>query len=109
MRFCDGVVVVVDAQAKWMRVERPLQPDDQYSQECYSSLRPVGTEGQEQRQAVTYDLNSKRTEGSGGGGERKVSGGRTRMPRGVKERMKVLPRFIAILKRAPSSSRKGKM
>lgn len=96
--------MVVNAEAKWMRVEQPLLLDRQGSQDPTHAAAP-GTE--RTQLAVTYDLGKNATgpgqtvagaAGSGGGGRY-----RGRMPRDVKERMKALPRFIAILKGVPSA------
>lgn len=139
--------MVVDSNAKWMRVERPSpsggpqHPQHQQQQQEEEEEEGGGREGQQQRgcrpnrrrhapqslktdgaieatpSVVTYSLgrrtsverSSTETGGSDGGGGGGGGGGRQsgkRMPRDVKDRMKVLPRFIAILKGA-SPSRNG--
>lgn len=113
MRFCDGVVVVVDAKAKWMRVDRQQQQqEEQRGSHHHHSLLCSGTPTLVTSTAirsVTYDLGKhaagRRTETRGGGGSRELG---ERMPRDVKDRMKVLPRFIAILKDDPPPAREGR-
>ncbi|CAN0443513.1 unnamed protein product [Ectocarpus fasciculatus] len=111
-------MVVVDAKAKWMRVERHRQQQQQQKDQRGShhhsllcSGPPYPVEPTTTR-SVTYDLGKhaagRRKEtrsggGGGGGGGSRESG--ERMPRDVKDRMKVLPRFIAILKDAPTPAR----
>lgn len=100
VRFDDGVMVTVDAQAKWMRVE-------QWCDSRCNADRGVDAEGQPLG-PVTYDLGSRsaRASKSGSGGD--GQGSRQRMPRDVKDRMKVLPRFISALRRASSSNARGR-
>lgn len=100
MTFDDGVVVVVDSKAKWMRVEPVSKPGG----------APLAV-------SVTYDLRKDTTgersrtgeggtEGKGGSAG-DARGKARRMPRDVKERMKALPRFIAVLRKssaAPASA-----
>lgn len=99
--------MVVDAGAKWMRVERPLPPEQEQAPKFSTPSQSGACLAQ---RAVTYDL------GGHGAGRGKaaaaaaVDGGAKpveRMPRDVKSRMKALPRFIAILKGVPSAG-KGK-
>lgn len=94
VRFDDGVMVTVDAQAKWMRVEQWRDSRCNADRGVDAEGRPLGP--------VTYDLGSRsaRTSKSGGDGR----GSRQRMPRDVKDRMKALPRFINALRRASSSN-----
>ncbi|CAN0335148.1 unnamed protein product, partial [Ectocarpus sp. 8 AP-2014] len=100
VRFCDGVMVVVDAKAKWMRVERRQQ--QQRGSHHHSPPHPGsgGPTPSTTIRSVTYDLGKhaagrrKEARRGGGGGSRELG---ERMPRDVKDRMKALPRFIAIL------------
>lgn len=104
VRFDDGVMVTVDAKAKWMCVEQlAFQGRDS---RCNAD-RGVDAEG-EPPGPVTYDLGSRsaRTSKSGSGGDGR--GSRQRMPRDVKDRMKALPRFINALRRASSSNARGR-
>ncbi|CAM9860954.1 unnamed protein product [Ectocarpus sp. 4 AP-2014] len=108
--FCDGVMVVVDAKAKWMRVERRQQ---QQRGSLHHSPPHTGSGGptpSSTTRSVTYDLGKhaagRRKEARGGGGGSRELG--ERMPRDVKDRMKALPRFIAILKdEGPPPARDG--
>lgn len=89
--FEDGVVVVVDAQAKWMRVEEPQ-----------SVGQPVASVSYDLRKSSTGKKGT-RDDGrdgyvSGGGVGTGTRAGRERMPRDVKQKMKALPRFISVLK-----------
>lgn len=89
MTFDDGVVVVVDSKAKWMRVEPP----------------PRARGGTPPAVSVTYDLRkdpaSEKSRIEDGAGGRGRAG---RMPRDVKERMKSLPRFIAVLRKGSAAA-----
>ncbi|CAM9593701.1 unnamed protein product, partial [Laminaria digitata] len=100
VRFADGVVVTVDAKAKWMRVERPiLLPAQSMSSSRDDTTSRTTAVTQKTQQTTTYDLGrpiAKR--GSADGGSGGVGDSGQRMPRDVKDRMKALPRFIDILK-----------
>lgn len=92
VRFEDGVVIVVDADARWMRVGQ-----------ARPSANAISLGDERLSHVVTYDLR-KGTAVTGQSDESYASGGqehreRRRMPREVKERMKTLPRFIPLLKR----------
>lgn len=122
--------MIVDAKGKWMRVEKPspLSPPAsslvQNRQERHQSLvepelrtNATGvTEGdfERSRETITYSLGGKSStdsakDNSGGRRETRVVGEGSRgfverMPRDVKERMRALPRFIAVLKSVGAGS-----
>lgn len=103
VQFYDGVVVVVDAKAKWMRV----QQGQQQQQLVQPPVSGPYTPRERERRAVTYDLGKDAGRRACGGGDGAGRGAGERMPRDVKDRMKALPRFISILKRGPPSSERG--
>ncbi len=137
VRFCDGVSVVVDAKAKWMRVTRPVSPGGGQQQQQRRRRRLQEQEQQQQprqpdpstawgnppgatggtvaamTRTRTYDLGRRAdgeragTQVGGGGGGGGRREARERMPRDVKDRMKALPRFISILKGGPSGRKNG--
>ncbi|CAN0517861.1 unnamed protein product [Ectocarpus sp. 12 AP-2014] len=103
-------MVVVDAKAEWMRVERHQEQRRgslHNSPPHPGSGRPTPSTT---TRSVTYDLGKhaagRRREARGVGGSRELG---ERMPRDVKDRMKALPRFIAILKDdGPPPARDGR-